>query len=249
MWCMVVRSNVQNDWCLCNIWIEMPSISTCMISQLTALERDCLICVNSIPQPCRTLQRSKCQDGGRRKITERSYVGGNGGERQTEFTNTQKSWYQYFSAAERGYTYAEVSFDWSGWERQFVAGALVSAWPQICESVFLSQRQMLLVWIRKPIPLCFCAWWADTFTVCACFFPLFLDLPLGAHVLLLNRHTRHLAQPDTHLDISKLQPQVLPKNGHPGSPLARTCLREQLDIQWMEVRLDRGRRHGEGMGV
>lgn len=68
----------------------MPSISTCIISQLTALQRDYLICVNSIPQPCRTLQRSKCQYRGMRKIKEKAYVESNGEERQMEFTNAQK---------------------------------------------------------------------------------------------------------------------------------------------------------------
>lgn len=52
----------------------MPSISTCVICPLTALQRDCLICMNSIPQPCRPLQGSKCHEGwgreGRKRLIE-----------------------------------------------------------------------------------------------------------------------------------------------------------------------------------
>lgn len=61
--------------------------------------------------------------------------------------------------------------------------------------------------------------------------PPFHDLPLCAHILLLNWHTGHLSQPDAHLDVSELQTKVFPQDGHSGPPLARTRLREQLDQQ------------------
>lgn len=155
-------------------------------------------------------------------------------------------------------------FDWSGWERYRLLLPLVCVCPQICGCVCLQrERKLLPVCVCKCIHLCSCVLWACwlTVTVCECLSvhvgvcliidmcatcvwvcPLFLNLPLCTHILLLNRHTRHLAQPDAYLDVSELQTKVLPQNGHPGSPLARPRLREQLDQQddrgqrseWME---------------
>lgn len=74
----------------------------------------------------------------------------------------------------------------------------------------------------------------------------FRGVPLRAHVLLLNGHAGHLAQSDAHLDVSELQTKVLPQDGHPGSPLARPRLREQLDQQEVEDRGQNGwRRRGD----
>lgn len=257
----------------------MPSISTCIISQLTALQRDCLIWVNSIPQPCRTLQRSKCQDGGMRKIKKRAYVGSNGGEQQMEFTDTQENPdVAIFSAAEWSCigTYTKKNmfwltlfllFDCSGWERCWSPLPLVCVFPQICESAFVRGTVASCVCLCKGIHLCFCALrayrplcqFANAFLciagvclptgVCACVWvcPLPINLPLCAHILLLNGHTGHFAQPDAHLDVSELQAQVLPQDGHPGSPLARPRLREQLEQArgWrMEVGMDGGGEKG-----
>lgn len=57
----------------------------------------------------------------------------------------------------------------------------------------------------------------------------FVGLPLSTNILFLNGHTGHLPQPDTRLDVSKLQAQVFPQDGHPGSPLTRSRLRVQLE--------------------
>ena len=125
----------------------MPSISTCFISQLTALRRGCLICVNSIPQPCRTPQRSKCQDGGMRKIKGRAYVGSNGGEQQMEFTDRKKKkrpWRHYLFSAVCAPAHKKRCFlvdifpvvRLVGMREELVAAAFVVC-PQVCECVWL----------------------------------------------------------------------------------------------------------------
>lgn len=212
----------------------MPSISTCIISQLTALQRDCLICVNSIPQPCRTQQRSKCQDRGMRKIKERAYVGSNGGERQIEFTDAQNHppWCHYLL---RRWIRLHIHV-WLVRMREAQAGCCCCRlW---CVYVCVSSDLWVCILVRDDC--CLCAPENAFFWACALLehirlgaiyilsLCVLLFLPLCTHILLLNRHTGHLAQPHTHLDVSKLQTQVLPKDGHPGSALARPCFREQL---------------------
>lgn len=152
----------------------MPSISTCIISQLTALQRDCLICVNSIPQPCRTLQRSKCQDEGMRKIKERSYGGSNGGEQQMEFTDThtQNTDVTIFSAAltqtHKTWLTFFLLFDWLGWERCWSFGVcvLTSVIRQLQPASVCKCIHLFFCALKAYIPLChfhvfprMCVWW------------------------------------------------------------------------------------------
>lgn len=65
---------------------------------------------------------------------------------------------------------------------------------------------------------------AHAWLLCACILP--LNLPFGTHVLVFNGNTGHLPQFDARLDVSELQTQVFPPDGHPGSALSRPRLRE-----------------------
>lgn len=193
-WCSNVRNNMQNN-CVCNIWIVMPSISTCIISQLTALQRDCLICVNSIPQLCRTLQRSKCQDGGMSKIKERAYVESNGGA-LTHKNN--RCHYVFFSTIESS-----------------VCIETCSGWHLIL---------CLIGQDEKASYTCCCSQTWDL--LCAYVCSVVLNLPLGAHILLLDGNTRDPPNPDAHLDVSELQTKIFSQDGHPGSTLTWPSLWE-----------------------
>ena len=210
----------------------MPSISTCIISRLTALQRDCLICVNSIPQPCRTLQRSKCQDGGMRKIKEWAYAGSNGGGRQEESLMSMS--FQLLNKDTPTQEHTQLSFldVWLVTMREVGDGAGSShpwVWASVRENCFSHVTVKALIRVGALYEHTYHIQFVHVFNyLYLC--PLFLHLPLSTHVLLLNRHTGHLAQPDAHLNVSEVQTQVLPQDGHPGSPLARPRLREQLEF-------------------
>lgn len=96
----------------------------------------------------------------------------------------------------------------------------------------LQMRLSFNVCMQDYIYCCYASLYQCVHTLCVLAWiwvhPLFLPLPLCAHILVLNRHTGHLAQPDAHLDVLEQQAQVFTQNGDPGSPLARPSLREQL---------------------